>query len=63
MNYDIQVVGVVPRSHQSFRPGPTVKLLGIMLRNRCWPTTFHTVIAGDADGLCLKLASVINPSV
>jgi hypothetical protein len=26
-----------------------MKLLRIMLRNRCWPTTFHTITAGDAD--------------
>jgi hypothetical protein len=29
-----------------------VKLLEIMLRNKCWPITFHTVVAGDADGWC-----------
>ena len=25
-------------------------LFEIIFRNRCWPTTFHTVTAGDADG-------------
>ena len=40
------------RSHQTFRPVLAVKLLGIMLRNRCWPTTFHTITAEDADGWC-----------
>ena len=33
-------------------PVPAVKLLGIMLRNRCWPTNVHTIITGDADGWC-----------
>ena len=28
----------------------TMKLLGIVLRNRCWPTTFHTITDGGADG-------------
>ena len=32
------------RSRQTFRPVPAVQLLGIMLRNRHWPTTFHTII-------------------
>ena len=35
--------------HTKIHPVPAVKLLGIMLRNRCWPTTFHTVTGGDAD--------------
>jgi hypothetical protein len=33
---------------------PTVKLLGIMFKNRCWPITFHTFSAGDADRWCQK---------
>ena len=28
---------------------PTVNLLGIMLRNRCWSTIFHTITTKDAD--------------
>ena len=40
------------RSHQTFRSVLAVKVLGIMLRNRCWPTTFLTITAGDADGWC-----------
>jgi hypothetical protein len=46
------VVSVMPRSHQTFYPVTTVKLLGIMFRSRRWPTTFHTITAGDADGWC-----------
>ena len=38
--------------HSCFRPVPTVKLLGLMLRNRCWPTTFHTITTRDVDGWC-----------
>ena len=37
-----------------FRPCPTVKLLRIMLRNRCRPTTFHIITARDDDGWCHK---------
>jgi len=29
-------------------------LLGIMFRNRCWPTIFHTITAGDAKRWCQK---------
>jgi hypothetical protein len=51
----------MPRSHQTLRMVPTVKLLGIMFRNRCWPTTFDTITIGDADGRCRKRL-VISPS-
>ena len=40
---------LTPQSHQTFRPVPTVNLLGIMFKNRCWPSTSHTVKAEDAD--------------
>ena len=43
---------VIPRSPQTFRPVPAMKLLGIMFKYRCWPTTFHTITAGDANGWC-----------
>ena len=50
-----EVHGVMPQSHQTFRPVPAVKLLEIMLRNRCWPTTSQSVIAGDdANRWCQK---------
>jgi hypothetical protein len=42
----------MPRSHQTFRPVPVAKMLGIMFRNRCWPITCHTNRAGDANGWC-----------
>jgi hypothetical protein len=45
---------IMPQSHQTFHPVPTMKLLGIMFKNRCWPTTFHTITAGDANGWCLN---------
>ena len=44
--------GPLPRSHQTFRPVITVKLMGIMLRNRCWSTNFHTITVGDVNGWC-----------
>jgi hypothetical protein len=30
-------------------------LLEIMLRNRCWPTTFRTITTGDANRWCLNM--------
>ena len=44
----------MPWSHQRFRFVPTMKLLGSMLRNRHWPTTFHTITARDASRWCQK---------
>ena len=43
---------LMPWSHQPFCPVPTLKLLEILLRNKCWPTTFHTITAGDANAWC-----------
>jgi hypothetical protein len=48
------------RSHQTFFPIPIVKLLGIMFRNGCCPTTIHTITVGDADGLCWGLYIVLK---
>lgn len=56
-NHDIELWGrsmFMPQPHQNLYLVPTVTLLGIMLRNRWWPTTFHTVTAGDANGWCLN---------
>ena len=46
----------MPLSHNTLRHrvGAT-ELLGIMLRNRCWPTTFHTITSGDVDEWCCYL--------
>jgi hypothetical protein len=41
---------LMPRSDQRFRPDLAMKLLWITLRNKRWPTTFHTIVAGDAYG-------------
>ena len=46
----IIISSLMPRSHQTFRSVVAVKLLGIMLRIRWWPTSFLTITAGDADG-------------
>ena len=46
------VVRVMPWSHQTFRSVQAVKFLGIVLRNRWWPTTFLTITAEDADRWC-----------
>ena len=45
---------IMPQSQQNFRPVPTVKLLQIMFRNSCRPTTVRTVTVGDADGSMLS---------
>jgi len=44
----------LPSSHQIFCSVPIIKLLRIMLKNRCWPTTFHHVTTEDVDGWCHK---------
>jgi hypothetical protein len=41
---------LMPRSQQSYRPVLAVKLFGIMVSNRCRPSTFRTITAGDATG-------------
>ena len=41
---------VTLQSYQTFCLVLAVKLL----RNRGWPTTFHTIIVGDANGWCQK---------
>ena len=45
---------VRPQLHPTLCPVLAVKLLGIMFRNRCWPTTSHTITTGDAakSGRC-----------
>ena len=40
---------LMPRSHQPFCQLPAMKLLRSMLRNRCWPTTFPTITAGEVN--------------
>ena len=44
--------GFRPQSYQTFCLVLALKLLEIMLRNRCWFTTFHTITTGDAEGWC-----------
>ena len=40
----------------------TVNLLEIMLKNRCWPVTFHTYYSRRCRRIVSKLHGVINPS-
>ena len=47
--------------HQKFRPVPTVKLLGIMSRNRCWFTTSHTTYSWSCWRMVPVVADVISP--
>ena len=47
-------MGLMPRPHQTFPLVPTMKLLGIMFKNRHWSNTFHTITAEDVDGWCLN---------
>ena len=50
----LKTADFMARPHQTSRLVPAVKLLEIMFKNRCWPTTFSTLlyIARDADGWC-----------
>ena len=50
------------RSHQTFHLALAMKLLGITLRDRCRPTTLHTVTTKDAHGCCQEVAGMISPS-
>ena len=61
--YDVAWVGFMPQSHELFHPVPSAKLLGIMLRNRCQPITFHTITIGDANGWCHKWLAWSTPQL
>ena len=50
-------LSLMSRSHQTFHV-TAVKLM----KNRCWPTTFHIGTYGDATRMVYELAGVINPS-
>ena len=50
LNFNRLFVKLMSQSHQCFFPVSAMKLLRIMLRNRCWPTTFHTITIKDAMG-------------
>jgi hypothetical protein len=52
----------MPQSHQTFHSVPTVKLLGIMFKNRCWSIDFHTISAGDDGWTVPEVVGVIGPS-
>ena len=52
---------LMARSHQNFPFVPAMKLLRIMLRNRCWPTTFHIIISRKYQWMVLELVDVITP--
>lgn len=52
---------LMPQSHQTFSLVSVVKLMGNPHINRCWTTTFHTIIAADADGWCHKLSVWSTP--
>lgn len=48
----VQCSYMLPWSHQHFHPVLAVKLVGIMLRNRWWLTTCHTITCRIANGWC-----------
>ena len=50
----VHSLSLMSQSHQTSRPVPAVKLLGIMFKIRCWSITFHTITIRDAHGWCLK---------
>ena len=43
-----------PEHNKLFCPVRAMKMLGNMLRNRCWPATFHIITSEDADDWCLN---------
>jgi hypothetical protein len=45
---------LMSQSQQTLHLVPATKLLEIILRNKCWPTTFHTITVRDANGWCWK---------
>jgi hypothetical protein len=54
-----------PQSHPTFRPVLAMKLLGIMLRNRCWPATLYTITTeiltdGTRSGRCDRPLNYIS---
>ena len=53
----------MPQSHQTLWLIPIVKLLKIMLRNRCWSTTFSHYYSGKCEHMIPELARVINPLI
>ena len=55
-------VGLTPHSHRTFRPVPTMKLLGIMLRNRCWPNHLSRCYSRRCRRMVLESVGVIIPS-
>ena len=54
---------LMPRSHQTFRLVLYVKLLGSMLRNRCWPNHFSHYYSRRCWRMVPDVAGVIDPSV
>ena len=50
---------LMSRSHQTFRSVLAVKLLGIMLRNRWWPTTFLPEMPTDGIGTDMVMVDCI----
>ena len=53
---------MMPPSHQTFRPVPTVKLLGIMFKIRCWAITFSHDYNRRCRRMVSKLVGVISPA-
>ena len=49
------------RPDQTFHLGLAVKLLGVMLGYKCWPTTFHTYYRRRCRRMLWELAGVISP--
>ena len=61
-NFHRLFLKLMPQSHRTFHTISTVKLLGIMFKNRCWPIDFHTIIAGDDEWMVPEVVGVIGPS-
>ena len=56
---------LMPRSHHRSRPLPqpwNCRRGGFRVRNKCWPTTFHTQMNPRCRRVVPEMAGVINPS-
>ena len=53
----------IPRASitPDFKSSLKCEIVGIMLRNGCWSTIFHTITIKDVDGWCHKWSVLSTP--
>ena len=62
IKFSFSLFPLMPRSHQTFRSVSSMKSLGVMFRNRCWPTTFPHCYSRGCQRMVFELVGVISPS-